>query len=71
MLSLFYAISVIAVWMGRPWGFWVGVASVFGHLIALIMFISDSAAIAIFLIMVDLAALFSLVTTAGEHRPRF
>ncbi len=60
-----------AVWLGHRWGLWVGVASVCGHVAAAIMFLSHSALIAILLLGVDAAALFSLLTTTGERRPRF
>jgi hypothetical protein len=59
-----------AVWLDYRWGFWVGVASICGHVAAQIMFLSDSAAIAMALLLLDAAVLFSLVTTAGERRPR-
>jgi hypothetical protein len=60
-----------AVWTGRRWGFWVAVASICGHVAAQIMFIPESALIAITLLLLDAVVLFSLWTTVGEQRPRF
>jgi hypothetical protein len=51
-----------AVWAGRSWAFWIAVASVCGHVAAGLMFLSDSAPIAIALLLLDAAVLVSLVT---------
>lgn len=59
-----------AVWAGQRWGFWVAVASIFGHVAAAIMFISDSAAIALALLLLDALVLFSLVTIGGRDARR-
>ena len=56
-----------AVWLGQRWGFWVAVASVCGHVAAEVMFLSDSAPIAIGLLVLDAVVLFSLFTTFGER----
>jgi hypothetical protein len=56
-----------AVWLGQRWAFWVAVASICGHVAAQIMFMSDSAAIALALLLLDALVLLSLVTAARER----
>ena len=60
-LMLFVALVQLAaaggILLRRRWALWIGVASAVAHLAAAAMFISDSAPLAILLILVDLGVL--------------
>jgi len=70
LVGLVQLAAAPAVWIGRPFGLWVGVASVCGHVAAALMFFSDSASIALVLLIVDAAVLSGLITAFDHRRPR-
>ena len=52
-----------AVWIGKRFALWIGVASVCGHIAAAIMFFADSAPIAIMLLILDAVVLACLLVS--------
>lgn len=50
------------VFLGRWWALWVALLSVVFHIAAAVMFIQDSALIAVCLLLLDAAVLFSVVS---------
>src|SRR5215207_2829050 len=58
-VALIQLIAAPGVLMGRWWALWVGLISVVGHVVALIMFFPDAPGIAIVLLIVDACVLLS------------
>ena len=57
-----------AVFVAKPVGLWIGVASVCGHIAAAVMFFADSAPIAIMLLILDAAVLACLLFSLRKRR---
>lgn len=55
-----------AVWLRRSWAIWIGLISAAWHMVAAVMFASDSPVYGILLLLLDLVVLGSLI--AGRPR---
>jgi hypothetical protein len=60
IVALIQLATVPAVLLGRMWGMWITLLSVAWHIAAAIMFLSDEAAIAIVLLLIDIGVLGAL-----------
>ena len=68
VVALIQLIAAPGVLMGRWWALWVGLISVVGHVVALIMFFPDAPGIAIALLAFDACVLLCLLTLAKPAR---
>src|SRR4249919_127219 len=64
LLQLLAAAGILA---GRRWALWIAVLSVFGHIAASIMFLSDSTMLGILLLGLDVTVLGSLAILMEER----
>lgn len=67
-VALIQLIAAPGMLMGRWWALWVGLISVVGHVVALIMFFPDAPGIAIALLIVDACVLLCLLILARPAR---
>ena len=68
-ISLIQLTAVPFVILARRWALWVALLSALAHVVAAIMFLSDSVAIAVVLLFVDLTV-FGAVAIAFERTPK-
>jgi hypothetical protein len=67
-VALIQLVAAPGVLMGRWWALWVGLISIAGHIVALIMFFADEPGIAIALLLLDAAVLICLLVLIRSPR---
>ena len=67
IVALLQLVAAGGIFAGRRWALWIAVISVFGHIAAAIMFLSDSTLLGILLLGLDVAVLGSLAILMEER----
>lgn len=65
IIGLIQLAAVPSILRGTGWGHWVGIASALGNMVAQMMFLSDSALVAILLLILDVMVIHALLVTRG------
>ena len=67
IVALVQLVAAGGIFAGRRWALWIAVLSVFGHIAAAIMFLSDSTLLGILLLGLDVTVLGSLAILMEER----
>ena len=70
IVALVQLVAAGGIFAGRRWALWIAVISVFGHIAAAIMFLSDSTLLGILLLGLDVTVLGSLAILMEERAGR-
>jgi hypothetical protein len=67
IVALVQLVAAGGIFAGRRWALWIAVVSVFGHIVAAIMFLSDSTLLGVLLLGLDVTVLGSLAILMEER----